>query len=271
MKAIQKLTSANENNKFVCVGLDTDVNKLPQSILKEKNPVLEFNRRIIEATKEYAAAYKLNFAFYESEGIDGLKNLEETVKLIPPHLVTIGDAKRGDIGNTSRMYAKSVFDVFGFDSITLHPYMGYDSVSPFLEYDDKLSFILTLTSNPGADDIEKIKLHDNQFLYQKIIELVNNWNKKQNSGIVFGATKLQELNDNLSLIKDLPVLLPGVGAQGAKFEDVIHTFKNAGRKNYLINVSRGIIYKDSSDEFDKQANKEILNMNSSAHKILTGI
>lgn len=269
MNSLQKLIAANNKNKFVCVGLDTDLKKLPQSILSEPNPILSFNSRIIEATKDYASAYKLNFAFYESEGIVGLKNLEQTLKLIPSHILTIGDAKRGDIGNTSQMYAKAVFNNFGFDCITLHPYMGYDSLSPFFEYDNKLNFVLTLTSNPGADDIEKLKLRNDQYLYQKIIELVNRWNDKNNCGIVFGATKIQELNNNLSIIKNLPVLLPGVGAQGGKFEDVINSFNSAGRKNYLINISRGILYKDSSDKFDRYANSEILDLNLSAEKILS--
>lgn len=268
MNALEKIIAANKINKFICVGLDTDPAKLPESIRKESNPVLEFNRRIIDATKDFAAAYKLNFAFYESEGLNGLMNLEKTMKFIPGNVLTIGDAKRGDIGNTSKKYAESVYDQLGFDSATLHPYMGFDSVSPFLEYDQKLNFILALTSNPGADDFEKLQLSDGMFLYQKVINNIKKWNVKNNCGIVFGATKIDELKSNMLIIDELPVLLPGVGAQGGNLEDIVETFLENGRRNYLINISRGIIYKDSSAEFDKIANLEIIKLNASIDKIL---
>lgn len=269
MSALEKLIFKNQKKKFICVGLDTDLKKLPEAVLKEKNPVLEFNKRIIEATKDHAAAYKLNFAFYEADGLNGFKNLERTLKFIPGNILTIGDAKRGDIGNTSQMYAYSVFDVFGFDAITLHPYMGFDSLSPFLEYSEKLNFILALTSNPGANDFEKLQLKDGKQLFQKVIESVRHWNEKRNCGIVFGATNIEELTENLNLIDNLPVLLPGVGAQGGNLEDVVESFKKNSRGNYLINVSRGIIYKDSSDNFDKTAFNEIKKLNSLVKKILT--
>jgi orotidine-5'-phosphate decarboxylase len=269
MNALQKLESANHNNKFICVGLDSDINKLPESLLKESNPILEFNRRIIEATSKYAAAYKINFAFYEVEGANGLKNIEQTLSYIPQDILTIGDAKRGDIGNTSKMYASAVFNSMGFDSITLHPYMGYDSVSPFLEYDDKLNFILALTSNPGANDFEKLKLSDGSYVFQKVINAVNNWNKKENCGIVFGATKIEDLKENFEHIRELPVLLPGVGAQGGKLDDVVNAFKEIHRKRYLVNISRGIIYKDSSDDFDMNAAEEIISLNNQVSNILS--
>lgn len=269
MNALEKLVNANAQNKFICVGLDTDKKKLPQTILSESNPILAFNKLIIEATKEFAAAYKLNFAFYESEGLEGFRNLVKTIELIPENILTIGDAKRGDIGNTSEMYAKSVFQVLGFDSITLHSYMGYDSVEPFLEYEDKMNFILALTSNSGADDFEKLKLSDDSLLYQKVISSVKKWNVKDNCGIVFGATKIEELKENLELIGELPVLLPGVGAQGGSLNDVVLTFKSANRENYLINISRGILYKDNSAKFDISARNEIENLNSCVRNILS--
>jgi orotidine-5'-phosphate decarboxylase len=269
MKALEKLVDANSKNKFICVGLDTDLKKLPEAVLSESNPILVFNKRIIEATKEFAAAYKLNFAFYEAEGFDGIKTLEKTLELIPDHILTIGDAKRGDIGNTSEMYAKSIFKIFGFDSITLNPYMGYDSVKPFLEYDNKMNFILALTSNSGADDFEKLKLIDGNYLYQKVIGSVKKWNEKNNCGIVFGATKIDDLKENMKLIGDLPVLLPGVGAQGGSLEEVVLTFKSVKRENYLVNISRGILYKDSSAKFDITARKEIEYLNLSVKNILS--
>ncbi len=268
MKALHKLISANEQYKFICVGLDTDFQKLPKSVINQTNPVLEFNRRIIEATKDFAAAYKINFAFYEAQGVEGLKNLEMTRSLIPENILTIGDAKRGDIGNTSAMYAQSVFEIFGFDSITLHPYMGFDSIEPFLEYGDKLNFILALTSNPGAIDFEKLMLESGSYLYQEVIKSVKKWNTRQNCGIVFGATNIGELKENLTLIDDLPVLLPGVGAQGGSLTDVVETFKSNGQKKYLINISRGIIYKDKSEGFDIAAREEIERLNSEILKII---
>ncbi len=269
MSALQKLINANLKNRFICVGLDTDVNKIPKSLKNEANPVISFNKRIIEATKDFAAAYKINFAFYESEGIEGLKNLKQTLEFIPEDILTIGDAKRGDIGNTSQMYAKSVFDFFGFDSVTLHPYMGYDSISPFIEYENKLNFILGLTSNPGAEDFEKLKLSDNSYLYQTVIKAVKNWNVKKNCGIVFGSTQIGELEANIELLENLPVLLPGVGAQGGSLSDVVKAFKAKQRKNYLINLSRGIIYKDSSENFDKSAQKEIESLNKEIEFIIS--
>jgi orotidine-5'-phosphate decarboxylase len=268
MNALQKLESANNDNKFICVGLDTDINKIPRSIRKESNPMIEFNSRIIEATKKYAAAYKINFAFYETEGANGFKNIEETLKSIPQDVLTIGDAKRGDIGNTSKMYASAVFDSFGFDSITLHPYMGFDSVSPFIEYENKLNFILALTSNPGSNDFEKLRLADGSYVFQKVISAVKNWNNKNNCGIVFGATKIEDLKENLQLISDLPVLLPGVGAQGGKLDEVVSAFKEINRKRYLVNISRAIIYKDSSDNFDLSAADEIISLNKQVSNLI---
>ena len=155
MNAKEKLNSANQSKKYICVGLDTDPKKLPPHLVSSKNPVLEFNKKIIESTKNLAAAYKLNLAFYESEGVKGLKNLEETLSLIPDNVLTIADGKRGDIGNTSNLYARSIYDHFNFDSTTLNPYMGFDSLEPFIDYIDKLNFILVLTSNPGSANFQK--------------------------------------------------------------------------------------------------------------------
>ncbi len=264
MKAIDKLRNKNKSGKFICVGLDTDVNKIPGFLRKYDNPVFEFNKAIIESTAPHAAAFKINFAFYESSGIEGLKNLERTLSLIPGDMLVIADAKKGDIGNTSLMYAKSVYEYFNFDSVTLHAYMGKDSVDPFLNYESKLNFILALTSNPGASDFEKLKLADGNFLFQNVIRKVNTWNLYNNCGIVFGATKSEELKDNIDSFGNLSVLLPGVGAQGGSLEEVVGIFKSRGRGDYLINVSRGIIYKSSSEDFQEAAGKEIADLNRSA-------
>lgn len=261
MNALEKLINKNSQNKFLCVGLDSDINKIPKHLLNKKNPVLEFNSEIINATKENTAAYKLNFAFYEADGLAGFETLQKTIELIPEDILIIADAKRGDIGNTSQMYAKALFDHFKCDCSTLHPYMGYDSLSPFLEYKDKLNFILALTSNPGSSDFEKLKLEDGSYLFQKVIENAKKWNENKNVGIVFGATHTEDLLENMPLIDDLPVLLPGVGAQGGSLDDTIKTFSNFNRKNYLINISRGIIFKSKNEDFGEAAYNEIIELN----------
>ncbi len=249
LSAYEKLKSKTENDMHICVGLDSDKNKIPKHLLKFDDPVFEFNKQIISQTNKLAAAYKLNLAFYESEGIDGLKTLEKTLSEIPEEVLVIGDAKRGDIGNTSKMYASSLFDHFHFDASTLHPYMGSDSVEPFLEYNDKLNFILVLTSNPSSFDFEKQQLQSGKYLYQHVLTKVHDWNKNKNCGIVFGATQADELKENIKLIGDLPTLLPGVGSQGGSLEDVVKIFSNAASKNYLINISRALIYADNTEDY----------------------
>ena len=261
MQSIQKLKSANSAGKFVCVGLDTDPLKLPSHLSSFNNSVVEFNRRIIEATKESAAAYKLNLAFYESEGIDGLKNLEETLSFIPKQILTIADGKRGDIGNTSSLYAKSIYEHFKFDSATLNPYMGKDSLEPFLSYTSKINFILALTSNPGSADFQKQQMKDGKYLYQCVIEKIQDWNKNLNCGIVFGATNIKELEENLAVIKDLPLLIPGVGAQGGSLEDIIRILFSGNKSSFLINVSRGIIQKSLGEDFAEAAKNELSFLN----------
>lgn len=268
MTAQEKITAKNNEGKFICVGLDSDVNKIPEHLKSSASPVLDFNRAIIESTAPYAAAYKLNFAFYEKDGAAGFETLKSTIESIPDDILVIADAKRGDIGNTSSMYANAVYDHMKCDSVTIHPYMGTDSVSPFLERSDKINFILALTSNQGAADFEKQQLKDGTFLFQQIIMKVKEWNKKGNCGIVFGATKIEELRVNISLFDDLFVLLPGVGAQGGSLSEVVEAFKEAGRSNYLINSSRGIIYKDSGNDFAAAAKNEILRLNEEVDKIL---
>lgn len=261
MTSQEKIFSKNDEGKFICVGLDTDINKIPAFLRNEPDGVFRFNQLIIEATKDYAAAYKINFAFYEREGAKGITELEKTVELIPPDILSIADAKRGDIGNTSEMYAKSVYEHFMFDAVTLHPYMGKDSLQPFLDFTDKINYVLVLTSNPGANDFEKLELTDGRFLYQKILKKVSEWNENHNCGIVFGATNLDELKSNINNFGNLSVLLPGVGAQGGSLEDISETFNNNKRKNYLVSVSRGIIYKSSGEDFAEAAREELISLN----------
>jgi orotidine-5'-phosphate decarboxylase len=267
MKSIEKLNNKFNRNLHICVGLDTDINKIPKHLIKFDDPVFEFNKQVIESTKKDCAAYKLNLAFYEKDGINGLRTLEKTLSEIPSDVLTIGDAKRGDIGNTSKMYAESLFHHFGFDASTLHPYMGKDSVDPFLDYESKLNFILVLTSNQSNKDFEKLKLQNGKFLYQEVLNKVNDWNNKNNCGIVFGATNPQELKDNISSFNNLPILLPGVGSQGGSLEEVVEIFESADNKNYLINVSRALIYCDSTESYPEKIHYTLEEYNSIIQRI----
>lgn len=267
MTAQEKLKKQTESGNHIAVGLDTDISKIPQFLLSEKNPVLKFNQIIIENTQEYAASYKVNLAFYEKDGSAGLETLQETIACIPKDILIIGDAKRGDIGNTSEMYAQSLFNHFRFDSVTLHPYMGSDSVEPFLKFGDKLSFMLALTSNSGSADFEKLELKNGGFLFQEVIKKVKQWNKNNNCGIVFGATNDIELENNIELFDGLAVLLPGVGAQGGSLERVTEIFKKNNHHQFLINVSRSLIYKDKTEHFGKVAKEEIISLNKTIQTI----
>ena len=257
MTAIEKLKNKTIAGMHICVGLDTDIKKIPKHLLGNADPIFEFNKIIIENTALYACAYKMNFAFYEKNGVKGIETIYKTLELIPPDILTIADAKRGDIGNTSEMYAQSIYDHFHFDSVTLHPYMGFDSLSPFLNYKDKINFILALTSNSGSVDFEKQKLTNGKYLYQFVIEKVNEWNTNSNCGIVFGATNSEELNENITAFKSLPVLLPGVGTQGGSLEEVVKTFTEHNNCNYLVNISRALIYTDNTSKFGDLVNESI--------------
>lgn len=267
MNAFEKLSGRFRTGFHICVGLDTDIDKIPKHLLKYSNPILEFNKQIIEATSNSAAAYKINFAFYEKYGAKGFEIISETLKLIPEKVLTIADAKRGDIGNTSEMYAQSIFDHFGFDAVTLHAYMGFDSISPFLQYKDKLHFILALTSNPGNADFEKLKLDDGSLLFQKVIKRVKEWNTKNNCAIVFGATNKEELELNINLFENLPVLLPGVGSQGGSLEDVTKIFRDKKNQNFLVNVSRALLYSNSTENFIQSVIKILEEYNSTVKKV----
>lgn len=272
MTAQLKLKSKIESGKHICIGLDTDITKIPKHLLSFKNPVKEFNKIIIENTYEYAAAYKINFAFYEKDGSKGFENILETLTFFPSKdVLIIADAKRGDIGNTSQMYAKSIFEHFGFDAVTLHPYMGRDSIEPFLNYSDRINFVLALTSNPGSNDFEKLRLEDGQFFYQKVIKTVRQWNERNNCGIVFGATNLSELQDNIKDFGNLPILLPGVGSQGGNLEEVVKAFKMNTNNNFIINVSRALIYCDESPEFGNKVSSTIRQLNEIIKNNLDGL
>ncbi len=258
MNAQTKLKNKIDKGLHICVGLDSDINKIPPHLKELPLPVFEFNKIIIDATIEYANSYKINFAFYEKDGIEGMETLFKTINYIGKETLIIADAKRGDIGNTSKNYAESIFEYFNCDAITINPYMGLDSVKPFIAYKNKISFILGLTSNSSAVDFEKQKLTNGKFLFQEVIAKVNAWNRFNNCGLVFGATNINELTENISSFNDMPVLLPGVGAQGGSLEKTVEVFKINQKNNFIINISRGLIYINSSKSFWKYVQEKII-------------
>jgi orotidine-5'-phosphate decarboxylase len=239
---------------FLCVGLDSELEKIPSFLLKTEDPVFEFNKRIIDQTHQYAVAYKPNIAFYECNGLKGWKSLQLTVEYIRnnyPGIFLIADAKRGDIGNTSRMYAKTFFENLPFDAVTVAPYMGEDSIAPFLSYEDKWAVILALTSNKGADDFQ-YHSDDGIRLYHRVINVSRKWGSLDNTMYVVGATHPEMFSDIRKLVPDHFLLVPGVGAQGGSLEEVSKYGLNS-KCGLLVNSSRAIIFADNSAEFDKIA------------------
>ena len=227
---------------LLCVGLDSDPGKIPEFFSRYHNPVVEFNRAVIRATSDVAIAYKLNTAFYEARGIAGLSDMEKTLSSIPEACMTIADAKRADIGNTSRMYAQAFFDHWSFDALTVAPYMGFDSLEPFFAYNDKLLFVLCLTSNEGSVDFEEQMMVSGAPLYRSVLGKVASWSINGNGGVVVGATKSALLADIRLSAPDLFMLIPGVGAQGGSLEDAVHYGVDDSRQSAVINVSRALIY-----------------------------
>ena len=227
---------------LLCVGLDSDPGKIPQVFSIYQNPVLEFNRSIIRATSDVAIAYKLNTAFYEARGVAGLQDMEQTLRLIPDECITIADAKRADIGNTSKMYAQAFFDHWHFDALTVAPYMGFDSLEPFFAYEDKLIFVLCLTSNDGSVDFEEQAMEDGQPLYRSVLGKVASWSRNGNGGVVVGATKSGLLGEIRRHAPGLFLLIPGVGAQGGSLQDAVNLGVDGKRQGAVINVSRALIY-----------------------------
>ncbi len=247
----------NKKGSFLCVGLDPDMDKLPAHILKEADPIYSFNKQIIDATHEYCVAYKPNTAFYEALGLEGWKSLEKTQHYLrnkyPDHFL-IADAKRGDIGNTSAMYAKAFLEKLDFDSITVAPYMGEDSVKPFLIYPGKWVILLALTSNKGAADFQNLKTGD-QALFAEVIRKSMAWGTSDNMMYVVGATRAEQLGEIRKLIPDHFLLVPGVGAQGGSLEEVVKYGMNK-QCGLLVNASRSILYASSGADFAEKAKEE---------------
>jgi orotidine-5'-phosphate decarboxylase len=250
-----------EKKSFLCVGLDPEISKLPASVARSDDPIFEFNRRIIDATHRYTAAYKPNFAFYESYGQKGMAALDKTVRYInklDTNIFIIADAKRGDIGNTSKMYARAVFSEMPFDAITVAPYMGEDSVTPFLSYPGKWAIILALTSNKGADDFQ-YHTDKGQKLFERVLTISQKWGTTDNIMYVVGATRAEMLADIRKIVPDHFLLVPGVGAQGGSLAEVVKYGMNK-QCGLLVNSSRAIIYADSSEHFAETAGKKAREM-----------
>jgi orotidine-5'-phosphate decarboxylase len=236
---------------YLCVGLDTDLSKIPKHLQSHSDPVFEFNRQIIDATLPYCVAYKINTAFYEARGAKGWDSMERTVKHIPSSHFTIADAKRGDIGNTSSQYAKAFFETLDFNAITVAPYMGADSVRPFLEYENKWTIVLGLTSNPGAADFEMLKVGERP-LYEEVIRKVSAWGSADNLMFVVGATRAEEFSHIRQIAPEHFYLVPGIGAQGGDLGEISRRCltKDCG---LLVNASRAIIYASEKDDFALEA------------------
>jgi len=236
---------------YLCVGLDTDITKIPDHLKKHPDAIFEFNKAIIDATLDFCVSYKINTAFYEALGVKGWDAMERTVNYIPSTHFRIADAKRGDIGNTSSQYARAFFETMNFDAITVAPYMGEDSVRPFLEYENKWTIVLGLTSNKGAGDFE-LQSNGSKMLYEQVIEKVSRWGTTDNLMFVVGATRAEEFTNIRSIAPDHFFLVPGVGAQGGSLKDISEKamIRDCG---ILVNASRAIIYASENEDFAEEA------------------
>jgi orotidine-5'-phosphate decarboxylase len=250
----QLFDQIKKKQSYLCVGLDTDLQKIPRQLLQLADPLFEFNKQVIDATKEFCVAYKPNIAFYEALGSSGWKSLEKTLAYIPKDCFTIADAKRGDIGNTSTLYAKAFFEQMDFDALTVAPYMGEDSVKPFLEFDGKWVVLLVHTSNPGSADFQLIETQDGKYLFQEVIFASQRWSTPDKMMYVVGATHADKIGAIRALAPDYFFLVPGVGAQGGDLEAVSKAGITA-QCGLLVNSSRAIIYASDGNDFAEAAAK----------------
>jgi orotidine-5'-phosphate decarboxylase len=258
MNKKQLINQIKQKQSFLCVGLDADITKIPKHLLKEKDPIFEFNKQIIDATKDICVAYKPNTAFYESLGAKGWESLQKTIDYIPKDIFTIADAKRGDIGNTSKMYAKAFLETLDFDSVTVAPYMGSDSVEPFLEIKNKWVILLALTSNKGADDFQFFANGEEQ-LFEKVLRQSKKWGNDENLMYVVGATRPEMFKEIRAIVPDSFLLVPGVGAQGGSLAEVCKYGMNTDC-GLLVNSSRGIIYAGNGENFAEAARNSALDI-----------
>ena len=251
----QLITQIKQKHSFLCVGLDTDIKKIPTHLLEFEDPIFEFNKQIIDKTKKHCVAYKPNIAFYESRGVSGWNSLQKTLDYIPNDIFTIADAKRGDIGNTSDMYARAIFENMNFDAVTVAPYMGSDSVTPFLGFDGKWAILLALTSNKGGLDFQTFKNENGKQLFEQVLEISQTWGTDENMMYVVGATRAEQLSDIRKIIPNHFLLVPGVGAQGGSLQEVAKYGMNQVC-GLLVNSSRGIIYAGNGTDFAEKAGNE---------------
>ena len=269
MTTAEIVTQIQKKKSFLCIGLDVDLQKIPAFLLEKEDPIFEFNKAIIDATHHLCVAYKPNTAFYEAYGIKGWISLEKTIKYINdkhPEIFTIADAKRGDIGNTSSMYAKAFFEDLLFDSITVAPYMGKDSVEPFLAFKNKHTILLALTSNAGAFDFQTKEINGRE-VYKQVLETSKSWKNAENLMYVVGATKASFLAEIRKIIPDAFLLVPGVGAQGGNLQDVCKYGMN-NQVGLLINSSRGILYASKDADFAKAASEKAAELQAEMAEIL---
>lgn len=257
MNRSELVNQIKTKRSFLCVGLDTDLKKMPEHLLKEEDPIFAFNKAIIDATADYCVSYKPNLAFYEAFGVNGLISFEKTIKYLkenyPNHFI-VADAKRGDIGNTSAMYARTFFDEYDVDSLTVAPYMGEDSVTPFLGYEGKWVILLALTSNKGSHDFQLTEDNNGERLFEKVLRTSQNWGNADNMMYVVGATQGRMFEDIRKIVPNHFLLVPGVGAQGGSLEEVCKYGMNKDC-GLLVNSSRGIIYASKGEDFAEQAAK----------------
>jgi orotidine-5'-phosphate decarboxylase len=267
MIALEKLQKAQQaNHSHICLGLDLDPKKMPTEFGGTVRGMFDFTRRIIEATSDQVCAYKPNLAFYESLGVEGWSLLSQVLQRIPERIPIILDGKRNDIGNTATQYASALFDRLGADWVTINPYMGYDSMKPFMDRRDKGVFVLCLTSNAGARDFQMLSV-EGRPLYQVVADRVRYWNKENNCGLVVGATHIDQLKEVREIAGDMPLLIPGVGAQGGSLEESIVVGTDNFRQPAVINVSRSVLYASNAADFDQRARQEVVRLNAAVTKI----
>jgi len=267
MTRAELIAEIKAKRSFLCVGLDTDLKKIPPHLLDTEDPIFEFNKAIIDATKDYCVAYKPNIAFYECHGPKGWESLKKTLDYIPNNIFTIADAKRGDIGNTSRYYADTFFNYLESDSVTIAPYMGEDSVTPFFEYENKWVILLALTSNKGALDFQLLTDMNNEELYKKVLRKSQDWGSEENMMYVVGATRAEGIGEVRKIVPNHFFLVPGVGAQGGSLEDVANYGWNKDC-GLLVNSSRGIIYASQEEDFAQKAGESAKALQQQMAKIL---
>jgi len=252
MNRAEIIDQIHKKSSLLCVGLDADINKIPPFLLELEDPIFEFNKQIIDATKDYCIAYKPNIAFYEALGPKGWISLQKTIDYIPNEIFTIADAKRGDIGNTSLMYADTFFKTYNFDAVTLAPYMGEDSLTPFLNYENKWSIVLALTSNESGGDFQKLQLDNGEMLFENIIKNISRLGTSDNTMFVVGATRAADIKKVRTLVPNHFLLVPGVGEQGGDLQQVINNGRNEDI-GLIINSSRSIIYSGNDEDFASKA------------------